>query len=252
MRKGVLAIAIGAFSSGCAEVADALGVKKPEAALNRVDLVQSPTLDELVGYGCGELFPNAVCNTAGLAVPRKDDLLFSFDLVFDLTNENDSLPIPLVETLLGFTAFDTANLGAVCISFCDPEDESCVPLADAEGACEVKKSQEVKEPGDLIPSVEELVGLAETAANGELDNGDWRVIEAGETIESHIQFDLGIDPMVQLSDELLKQAAQDFIDGRDIVLDVPYTAEGTLFFDVPELGRNAIGFGPYEDLWQIQ
>ena len=250
--RNMLAIVAVTGLTGCAEVADALGVKKPKAALNRVDLVQQPSLDQLLGYGCGEAFGDAVCFGAGLDVPPKRDLLFSFDLVFDLTNRNRDLPIPLVETLLGFTAFETANLGSVCISFCDPEDETCRPIPNAEGACEVKKSEEIKEPEDLIPSVEDLVGLADTVASGEFDNGDWRVIEAGETIESHIQFDIGVDPMLQISDQLLNQAVEDFIDGRNVVLDVPYIVEGSLFFDVPELGREAIGFGPFDDTWQIK
>lgn len=253
MRR-VLTIAVLAGLAGCDEVADAIGVKRPEAALNRVDLVRSPSIEQLVGYGCGQA-PDLValaCDAAGLDAPRKRDLLFSFDVVFDLTNENDSLPIPLVETLLGFTAFDTANLGAVCISFCDPDDDSCVPGTNVEGACEAKDSEDVDEPGDLVPSVEELVTLAEKVATDEFDNGAWRVIGAGETLESHIQFDLGIDPMLQLSDELLTQAVDDFLAGREVAIDVPYTVEGTLFFDVPELGRDAIGFGPFDAVWQIE
>lgn len=172
--------------------------------------------------------------------------------MFDLSNPNASIPIPMVETLLGFTAFETANLGSVCISFCDPDDASCQPTQDAEGACNVKESQDVDEPEDLIPSVEELVGLAEGVVAGELDNSDWRVIEPGSATEAHLLFDIGIDPMLQIADDLVNQAFEQLFAGNTVVLDVPYTVEGTLFFEAPQLDKYAIGFGPYADSWRIK
>lgn len=238
--------------AGCDAVTDALGVKAPTAELARVDAVRQPTVDELVGYGCSELFGKSFCEGTGIDVPPKSDLLFSFDLVFDLTNNNRDLPIPLVETLLGFTAFEDANLGAVCISFCDPDEEDCVPGVNEVGACDTEGATDVQGPEDLVPTVEELVGLAEDAAEGDLDNGDWRTIGPDETIEAHIRFDLGIDPMLQIADELLVDAADDALSGRNVKVDVPYIVEGTLFFDVPELGTHLVGFGPFDDTWVIQ
>lgn len=252
-----LGLAILLLSTGCDQIGvgklgEMLGVEPPQASLNRVDLVQAPSTMDLVGYGCEELLGGTTCALAGLESPPKRDLLFSFDVVFDLTNPNEDLPIPLVETLLGFTAFDTANLGALCVSFCDPDDETCTPGANVVGACDTEGAQDVDGPEDLVPTVDELIGLAEAAAAGGLDNGDWRVIAGGESLETHLQFDLGIDPMLQIGDELLAQAVDDVIGGKRVELEVPYTVEGTLFFDVPELGRHMIGFGPFDDLWQLK
>ena len=243
-----------AMLGGCDKLGELLDVKLPTASLNRLDLVKNPTVEQLAGYGCFDVLKLGALtcdDLLKLESPPKKDLQFSFDIVFDLTNPNDNLVFPLVETLLGFRAFDTANLGSLCVSFCDPEVEDCVPTFDAEGACEVKGSNDVQGPGDLIPTVDDMLGLAQSIAEGEVDNSDWRVIEAGQTLESHIQFDLGIDPFLQLADELIGQAADDFIAGKKVTLDIPYTAEGSLFFDVPELGRNAIGFGPFDDIWTI-
>lgn len=241
------------LSGGCEQLQEVLDVKAPEAALNRVDLVKKPTVEELAGWGCEEVLDlGIICDSVNLRAPPKNKLQFSFDVVFDLSNPNEKLVIPLVETLLGFTAFEEANLGAVCVSFCDPDEEDCTPGLNVEGACEAKKSDNVDEPADLIPTVEDLVGLAQSAADGSFDNGAWRVIAGGETIESHIQFDLGIDPMLQISDELIEQAVDDVLKDRPIKLDIPYSAEGSLFFDVPELGRKAIGFGPFDDVWKLK
>lgn len=249
------AIATGlATQLGC-EALGELGVQVPEAAINRVDLLSAPSAEELAFYGCGEALGEGTCATFGVNSPPKKQLQFSFDLVFDVSNPNLDIPIPMVETLLGFTAFDTANLGSVCVSFCDPGDESCQPTQNADGACNVDESQDVDEPTDLIPTVDELVLLAEdVAAEGleGLDNDAWRVIEPGTATEAHIVFDLGIDPMLQISDELLLQAVDQVLLGEQIQLDVPYTVEGTLFFDVPTLNKYAVGFGPFDDDWRIK
>jgi hypothetical protein len=238
---------------GCeAVVGDVLdGVELPEAALNRVDLVAAPTAEQLGGYACGESLGATPCGYAGIDVPRKKDLLFRFDVVFDLTNPNQELPIPLVETLLGFTAFDASHLGSLCVSFCDPEDPACAPGQDQEGACDPGSAEDVDGPEDLAPTVEEWIGLAEAAAGGTLDNGDWRVLEPASTLETHLTFELGVDPMLEVSEELVDAAFTDLLEGREPSLVVPITVEGALFFDVPELGRHALGFGPFEDEWDL-
>jgi hypothetical protein len=237
---------------GCEQLEGILDVKAPKAALNRLDLTKNPSVEQMAGWGCEEFVGQQLCDVVGLNKPNKTQMQFSFDIVFDLTNPNDNLPIPLVETLLGFTAFDAANLGSICVSFCDPEVEDCAPSINAVGACDPKGANDVDSPEDLIPSVEDLLELGEAVAEGELDNGDWRVIKGGQTLESHIQFDLGIDPFLDIADELVEQAVDDFVSDRPIKLDIPFTAEGTLFFDVPELGREAIGFGPFDDVWTLK
>ncbi|MCB9686401.1 MAG: hypothetical protein H6735_15270 [Alphaproteobacteria bacterium] len=237
----------------CEEVGPGIldAIDFPVAALNRVDLVTAPTVDELLGYGCGETLGSLGCSAAGLDVPKKNDLLFSFDVVFDLANPNDDIPIPLVETLLGFTAFDAANLGSVCITFCDPDDDSCEPTANAVGACDPGSAEEVDGPEDLVPTVEQLVDLAASVASGEFDNGAWRVLEPNSSLETHIQFDLGVDPMLDLSDELIQQSLDEALQGRQPSFVIPTTIQGSLFFDIPSLDRYAVGFGPFDDDWDL-
>jgi hypothetical protein len=259
MNPRIFAVGALAWLSGC-EVLDDIqnGVKAPEAALNRVDLIHAPKVDELLAWQCLELAgsdPLALggCSAAGLDdKPREAALIYSFDLVFDLSNPNESLPIPLIEALLGMNVYDDQNLGSVCISFCDPEEEDCSPAKNAEDACRVDESDDVKGPEDLIPTVEDLVGLSEDVLEGNLDNGDWRWIEGGETVESHLRFDLSADVMIDLADELLTDAVGDVLSGRNVEVEVPYAADGTVFFDVPELGRKAIGFGPTANTWILE
>ncbi|MEQ1568506.1 MAG: hypothetical protein ABMA64_22910 [Myxococcota bacterium] len=241
--------------TGCEQVLEALEeLKVPTGQLARVDLLKSPSTNQLASWGCFEVLGiGDTCSLVGFVKPKKADMGFAFDLVFDLSNPNPDVPIPLVELLLGFTVFDGANLGSACLSFCDPAAEKCVPTVDAEGACKTKAADDIREPEDLLPTVEDLLELAQDVAeDGEFGNGEFRTIPGGGDVEAHVQFDLGIDAMLGLADDLLADAADDLLAGRNIKIAVPYTAEGTLFFEAPALGRKGVGFGPLADVWNLQ
>lgn len=242
--------------SGCdllTEVAKSTDVSAPEASLNRVEQTDGPTNEQSLSWICYEFLSDTTCQLAGWdSQPSDAAMRLSFDLVFDLNNPNDTIPIPLVEILLGINVIDNTNLGSVCISFCDPDDATCEPGVNVEGACEVDdETVDVKEPQDLIPTVDDLVGLAEAIAEGEVDNSDFRVIPPGETMEGHVQFNLEIGTTYRLMENVVNDAIDDFIARRAVQVDIPYTVDGSLFFDVPELGRYAVGFGPFSDSWPV-
>jgi hypothetical protein len=242
-------------TQGCTELAKSLSsVKAPSVAMNRVDLLDAPTARQSAAWACYEWLDNTTCQLAGFdEKPTKNQMRFAFDLVLDLTNENEDIPIPLVELLLALTAVETENLGAVCVSFCDPDEDECVPTRNAEGACEVdEETTEVKSASDLLPTVEELVDLAEEVIDGDFDNGDFRVIQPQETLESHLQFDMNVETVFNIGEALFYEAMEDYISGSAVKINVPYTVEGTAFFDVPEMGRFAAGFGPFEDKFKIE
>ena len=81
---------------------------------------------------------------------------------------------------------------------------STAGAADAEAACDVESAQEVSDPVELVPTVDELTRLAESALTGELEinNEDFRVIPAQESIESHILFDFNIATMLGLGQNI--------------------------------------------------
>ena len=239
---------------GCDAVKDLVGdiagdIAPPGADYVGVDLVDRPSAKEIARYGCFEYLGDTVCDFAGLNPVNKNKMLFSFDIVFDMSNNNEKIPIPLVEILLGTTVFDDENLGAVCISFCDPEAESCESETNAEGACDAEGAEEVKSAADIIPTVDELQNLAQDVASGEFNNNEFRTIPAQSEIEAHIQFDFNIDTMLGLMGKIMEDLAEDVIAGRDLGVTIPYTMDGTLFFDIPSMGRHAIGFGPIDDKW---
>lgn len=237
----------------------------PTASLARVDLVDNPNLDTLMAWGCHEYLGGTTCSLLGVGdAPSNKQLRFSFDVVFDLINPNTAFPIPLVETLLGVNVFEGTNLGVICVSFCDPDDLECEPSRDAEGSCQVDGSTELLGAEDLVPTVEQLVDIATDVATGTLDdNWDYRVIPASTQAscdagacdgytEAHLQFDFDVNAMMGLLGPLVEDGVNDLLEGRNVSVSVPYSLEGTLFFDVPEMGRYNVGYGPFDDRWDIE
>ncbi|MEN0065712.1 MAG: hypothetical protein AAGA48_26475 [Myxococcota bacterium] len=253
MRMG-FGITLLVLATGCDELEGLIGdsnVFAPTGDLTSVELRKAPTVNQVLAWQCDELNLGPVlCSTVGPR-PTSPELAFEFDLNFDLDNPNITVPIPMVEALLGVTLFDSANLGSVCVSFCDPNDDDCQAEADRPGACEAD-ANDIQGPGDLIPSVPELLSLAIDSDDGTYENDDWRLLREGGT--TRITMGFAIDPLelLRLGDNLLESSLNDLLAGREPSFDVPYTTEGTLFFNVPELGRQAIGFGPFEDSWPLE
>lgn len=238
--------------AGCDAAKRAAGaISPPGAEFVGVDLIESPSLRELARWGCYEFLGSTPCEAADLNPIQKSKLGFAFDVVFELSNDNTKIPIPLVEFLLATTVYESENLGAVCISFCDPDAEDCTPETNAEDACNADNAEEVTTPADLVPSVDELAEIASDVATGEFANGAFRVIPANSSIESHITFDFNIDTMLGLSEHILLDLGEDLISDRPLEADIPYTMDGTLFFSVPEMGRFGIGFGPIDGSWEL-
>lgn len=228
-------------------VAEVLGIRMPSVSLDRVDLIDGPSATQALSWSCFEF----VGFCPGLDEPSESELEMSFDLVFEMTNENDAFPIPLVEILLGLAVFEDDDLGAMCISFCDPDQEDCTPSTDAEGACDVDSADTVDGASDLVPNASDLASLATDGFDDDIGNGDFRVIPAGETIEAHIQFDLAGATAFKIGKQALKQAVEDALTSGDFDLKVPYEVEGNLFFDVPDRGRYVTGFGPLKGKWRL-
>ena len=223
----------------------------PGVSYKEAVLVEHPSAREMARWGCFQTLGDFICEGAGLSNVSKSQLQFSFDVVFDLSNNNEKLPIPLVEILLATTVYGDENLGAVCISFCDPEEESCEAEANAEGACDSESAEDVDSIGDVVPTVKELHDIAAGVLEDGVDNGEFRTIPAQSDIEAHILFDFDINAMLGILDDVVVDLGGDLIDGRTLGVDIPYTMDGSLFFNVPEMGRYSVDFGPVSESWNF-
>jgi hypothetical protein len=247
-----IGLAIAASSAGCGT--DLLGVKAPEASLNRVDLLQSPSANKLARWGCFEYFDSSWCQAAGLSRIDTDNMHFSIDVVFDLDNPNKSFAIPLVELLLGMTVYpgeNQENLGAVCVSFCDPDEATCTPEADAAAACDLSSAKQIDTVSDVVPTVDEMFEIADNVADGDTDsNNAFRVIPKNGSTEAHVQLDLNIDTALSVLSRAIEDAANTYINNGNFKVKMPHSSDGNVFFNVPQAGRYAVGFGPFEDQWK--
>ncbi len=249
--RGAWWLSMAVLVSGC-DLLEGIGsdpvIVPPEGELVGVELVRAPNLLDVLAWQCNEQGLGIACAAVGPR-PLAEDLVIGFDIDFDVENPNISVPIPMVEALVGLTVFEETNLGAVCVSFCDPDDPSCEAQTDREGDCE--GGTDVLNPSDLLPTVPELLELTD-GSDGTYVNDEWRLLLAGDTTRVTLGFELAPDVVLDLGDDLVQDSLDDLLEGRVPELTIPYTTEGTLFFDVPEIGRRAIGFGPFDAAWPLE
>jgi len=243
-------------------------VDPPEVALQEVRLVEAPTELDLASYYChdalGGITAELICR-AGLKLgappiidpTHPDAIRFSFNLVFELTNPND-FPIPVLEMLLELGVFaDEAerNVGGLCVTFCEPGDAECV--AESAAGCTTEDFPEGGTAGlqiDPEALVEGLIALI----TGE-DTGDWfgneliRTIDANGSMNMVIGFHMGIVPMLELLEATIftDQNWERLSQGELPDVEIPYSVEGILWFDVGRIGRVWVRFGPMEDRWDL-
>lgn len=233
----------------------------PGATLRAVDLTERPSYEMLGSYYChdfasGNTLLEIGCEGFFGAAPRRQSLVFGFTTTFELSNDND-FPIPLLEMLLALDVFEgtaQAALGAVCVSFCeDPESGDC-EMPDE--PCKAPDN-EIKGIEDFVPDIDDLIDVAIGAINGEdpldaLDNNlGLRFIPAKGSTETAVRFELDLDAMLGLVSELLDQSSGELLRGQTPTFDIPFSAQGSLFFDLPILGRNALGYGPLDGAWSL-
>ncbi len=233
----------------------------PGAELRAVDLTERPSYEMLGAFYChdfasGNVLAEIGCETAFGAAPARQSLTFGFTTTFELSNDND-FPIPLLEMLLALDVFEgtgQAALGAVCVSFCeDPESGDC-EMPDE--PCKAPDN-EVDGIEDFVPTIDDLIDVAVGAINGEDPLGDFdsnlglRFIPAKGNTETAVRFELDLDAMLGLVSELLDQSSSELLRGQTPTFDIPFSAQGSLFFDLPILGRNALGYGPLDGAWSL-
>ena len=237
----------------------------PSVEYQDTELTSPPKASKLASYFCKDMLGSTiytyVCKDVFGTAPKKKNMKFNFLMTFNLENPN-AFPIPLVEMLLALDVFQGKNnseLSAICVSFCDPDAgvEECDP---ADAACEADEG-DIKSIEDFNPTTEDLIGLAtdigEAVLDGELpEDLQFKVIPAASkeepgVTEARINFQLNIDTMLKILKVVAKESIGAIEDGKAPDFSIPYAVNGTLFFDIPRLGRVAIDFGPFDGVWDI-
>ena len=135
---------------------------------------------------------------------------------------------------------------------CNPDDVACTG-DPGENSCKSDEA-DIETIDDLKDRVLDLLILTVDAAiNGELDNLAQRLIPAGsEKFEVRVRFSLGVDAMIDIMAHLVDQLVSDVLKGADVAFEIPFSVRGSLWFEAPLLGRVALGYGPFSDIWILK
>jgi hypothetical protein len=225
----------------------------PEVQVGALELLHGPGIGELAAYYCPRVIDDPLvtvgCVLALGAPPPKSRLVFEFGITLQIHNPND-IPVPTADVLLALTLFegrDAEALGAICISLCGADNPEC-DGTPRPGACELRQ--------DDILTLEDFVfaipGLIADIASGEAaEELKKSTILAGGDITLQLAFIMGVDQALNVFQKTALAYVEAELEGRDGNLSVPVSASGTVFFDLPVLGRLGVGYGPYGSTWRI-
>ncbi len=260
-----LAAALVLTQPGC-EVLNAVVAASEQAGMQAPALVaptvtttgptlrQRPGLQSLGAYYCPKMLGNQIgtigCTLALGAAPPKSSLRFDFALGVGIANPNN-VPVPALDVLVALTLYpDDANataLGATCISLCTADNPGCTgaPRLDA---CTVTAGT-VKTVEDFVGALPKLIdGIASGKALQELEKSS---IPAGGDVQLDLVFSLGLDPALTVLQRTAMTWLELYVQGKELAVDVPVRVEGSVFFDVPGLGRIAVDWGPLAGTWRL-
>lgn len=225
----------------------------PEVRVGALQLRHGPSLGELAAYYCPRVIDDPVvavgCAVALGAPPPKTRLAFEFGITLNLHNPND-IPVPTADVLLALTLFegrDAEALGAICVSLCGADDPQC-DGRPRPGACELRQD-DILTLDDLVLAIPDLIhDFATGQAQEELRES---TLLAGGDISLDLAFVLGIDQALSVFQKTALAYVEDELDGKTGSLAIPVSASGTVFFDLPVLGRLGVGYGPFGTTWNV-
>jgi hypothetical protein len=264
---GVLLVASLAVTSGCAELNQMLrqvegvgggggGAAKalnPTVSASPMQLVRYPTMRQLGAYYCPVVIRDQIarlgCAVALGPQPPRDQLVFQFSTTITVKNPNN-IPVPALDILVALKLFNgqaAEGIGAVCMSMCGTQDPSCTGQAKP-GAC-TAGGPGIRTVNDFVAAVPGLIaGLASGAVQSELRKSQ---IAARGDVSLNLTFSLGIDQALRIIEKVVGNLVQDQLQRRNAALEIPVSGEGTVFVQLPIVGRVGVGFGPLQTSWRI-
>ncbi len=262
---GVLIVSSLAVLPGCAELNKVLqqvggvggaggsNAQNPTVTATPMQLTRYPNMNQLGAYYCPVVIQDQIarlgCAVAIGPPPPRDQLVFQFGTTITVRNPNN-FPVPALDVLLAvklFTGQATEGVGAVCVSMCGTSDPSCTGQPKP-GAC-TAGGPGIRTLNDFVAAVPGLIaGLATGAVQNELRKS--QILAHGD-ISLNLTFSLGIDQALRIIQKVVTQIVQDLLQRRHPTLEIPVSGEGTVFVQLPIIGRIGVGFGPLQSTWRI-
>ncbi len=225
----------------------------PTVQMGGLTLRHNPSIEDLAAYYCPQVIDDPIvavtCAVALGVPPPKSSLAFEFGVTLTIHNPND-IPIPTADVLLALTLFEGVEseaLGAICVSLCGADDPECDGTPKP-GAC-LAQQGDILTIDDFIAAIPGLIAdIASGRAEEELKKS---TILAGGDITLDLAFVLGVDEALGVFQKTALKYVEDELAGRSGALSIPVSASGTVFFDLPVLGRLGVGYGPFKTSWNL-
>ncbi len=235
------------------EGADAVSIGIPKVQMPDANarLVKYPGAQQLGSWACDKALGSMACGLIPYyRTPILGQMQFQFAVTFQIENPNQ-VPVPTTELLVALDLWPDRNmpnshLAGICTTLCEPGTADCpIPAGQA---C-VDRYDDVDDLSSLLrAALNAALLLAMEAINGREVGSMWEAwtIPPSQTVDLTFTFSIGIEEMLNLiyqmiSSDVLVDLLRD--DGGGI--EIPYAIAGKLWFQVPYLGRIAIGLGPY-------
>lgn len=226
---------------------------KPVVTATPLALQRYPNLRMLAAYYCPIALRDPIARLACAAAlgppPPREQLVFQFATTITVKNPNN-VPIPALDVLLALKLFSgqaTESVGAVCMSMCGSQDVTCTGQAKP-GGC-TAGGPGIRTVNDFVAAIPGLIaGLATGAVQNELRKS---TIAAGGDVKLNLTFALGIDQALRVIEKVVDRFVQAQAQGRGGSLEIPVSGEGTVFVQLPVIGRVGVGFGPLQTTWRI-
>lgn len=262
---GVLCLASVLSASGCAEInrvmnnlgvggaAGAVKAINPTVTASPVQLSRYPSMRLLASYYCPIVITDTAarlgCSIILGAPPPREQLVFEFGTNITIQNPNN-FPVPALDVLLSMKLFQgqgAESLGGVCLSLCGSNEPSCNGQPKP-GAC-TANGPNIRTMRDVISAVPGLImGLASGAVQNELRKNS---IAARGNVQLTLTFAMGIDQTLRVIQRVMPSLVQSMLGKKQVTLEIPVSAEGTVFVQLPGLGRVGVGFGPFGTVWRV-
>jgi hypothetical protein len=261
---GILFSSLAALAAaGCIPLQNlgALGpsIKPPTIVFSGATLVSTPSRQQLAAYYCPEVvsvpFGGATLLCQGLfgGRPSPESMAIAFDARMKIQNPNE-IPLPLASMLAAITVYPGATnqtTGATCVQLCPGGPGTCTGSQDVSSACQAS-SRDVRSLSDFANAAVGLVvsnGIA--AAMGQPPSFQAPTVLANSEIEVVARFSLAPAQILRVMRQLAEQSVNELQQGRAPTFTIPYTLEGTIWFDAGSFGRVAIPWGPAAGAWVL-
>jgi hypothetical protein len=230
-------------------------IKPPQVSFMGATLAAAPSQQALAAYYCPvkinvPLGGALICEQLFGPRPTPAALTTSFDLRFRVANPN-RIPLPVASVLAAVTIFPGAGnqkLGAVCLQLCS--EPGCTPRTTTD-ACQ-SSARDIRSLSDFTAAAPGLLfatGLA--LANGQPPSFSLPPLNAEAETDVIARFSFGPTELLGAMEALLAQSASELRAGRIPSLDIPFSVEGTIWFDAGSLGRIAVPYGPVAGVWAL-